>query len=146
MHNPAFSRIYVGIAGGDIVRTRRDSTDTWQGKLRTLGIGIAVALVTGAVCLVLAALLMTFLDMSPTAVTVLSVIAAAVSAFVGGFTAARVAGHGGWLAGLLVGGVLFAVILITGLILYRNIRIGFLFVKLAVLLLGGMAGGMVGVK
>ena len=128
------------------MRTRRDNTDTWQGKLRTLGIGIAVALVTGAVCLVLAALLMTFLDISPTAVTVLSVIAAAVSAFVGGFTAARVAGHNGWLAGLLVGGVLLAVILITGLILYRNIRIGFLFVKLAVLLLGGMAGGMVGVK
>ena len=128
------------------MRTRRDNTDTWQGKLRTLGIGIAVALVTGAVCLVLAALLMTFLDISPTAVTVLSVIAAAVSAFVGGFTTARVAGHNGWLAGLLVGGVLLAVILITGLILYRNIRIGFLFVKLAVLLLGGMAGGMVGVK
>ena len=90
--------------------------------------------------------MMTFMDISPLAVTVLAVIAAVVSAFVGGFTAARVAGRDGWLTGLLVGGVLLAVILITGLVLYRNIRVGFLFVKLAALLLGGMAGGMVGVK
>ena len=128
------------------MRTRKDNIGGWQGRLRALGIGIAVALVAGAVCLVLAALFMTFVDMPPVAVTALSVIAAVVSAFVGGFTAARVTGRDGWLAGLLVGGVLLAVILITGLVLYRNIRIGFLFVKLAALLLGGMAGGMVGVK
>lgn len=128
------------------MRVRRDVADGWQRRLRSLGIGTAVAVVTGAVCLVLAALVMTFFDVPPMAVTVLSIIAAGVSAFVGGFTAARVAGRGGWLAGLLVGCVLLAVLLITGLILYRNVRIGFLFVKLAVLLLGGMAGGMVGVK
>ena len=128
------------------MRTRRDTAEGWRGKLRSVSIGTAVALVAGAVCLLLAALLMTFMDISPLAVTVLAVIAAVVSAFVGGFTAARVAGRDGWLTGLLVGGVLLAVILITGLVLYRNIRVGFLFVKLAALLLGGMAGGMVGVK
>ncbi len=128
------------------MRTRRDYADGWRGKLRSLCIGAAVAVVTGAVCLVLAALLMTFVDMSPTAVTVLAVIAAAISAFVGGFTAARVAGRNGWLTGLLVGSIVFAVILVLGFILHRNIRIGFLFVKLAALLFGGMAGGIVGVK
>ncbi len=128
------------------MRTRRENADGWQGKLRSLGVGIAVALVTGTVCLILAALLMTFLDLPPVAVTVLSVVAATVSAFVGGFTAARVFGKNGWLTGLLVGGILLVIILITGLFLYRDIRIGFLFVKLTALLLGGMAGGMVGVK
>jgi len=128
------------------MRTRKRVADGVWGKLRPLGIGLAVALITGAVCLVLTALLMTFVDMSETVQTILSVVSVAVAAFVGGFTAARTAGKDGWLQGLLVGAVLLIVLLITGLFLYRDIRIGFLFIKLAALLLCGMAGGMVGIK
>lgn len=128
------------------MRKRRDNADGWRGKLRALGIGSAVALVAGAVCFMLAAFVMTLLDIPFGMVTVIAVVGTTIAAFVGGFTAARVAGRSGWLVGLLVGCVIFAVILIAGLALYRNIRIGFLFVKLAALLLGGMAGGMIGVK
>ena len=126
--------------------TRRESADGWRRCFRAIGIGTTVAVVTGIVCFVLASLLMTFLDIPPVAVTVSAIIVAAISAFVGGFTAARVAGKNGWLMGILVGAVLLAVILIMGILLYRSIRLGFFFVKLAALLLGGMTGGMVGVK
>lgn len=128
------------------MRTRKRTTDGVWGKLRPVVIGVAVTVLAGAVCFMLTALLMTFVDISPTVQTVLSVFAVAVASFVGGFTAARIAGKDGWLQGLLVGAVLFVLLLITGLLLYRDIRIGFLFVKLAALLLCGMAGGMVGIR
>lgn len=114
--------------------------------LRPLLIGALVAVAAGAVCMAAAAGLMTALDIPASVVTVLSVLSASVGAFFGGLVAAKISGTQGWLCGLLCGTFLFLCILLAGLLLHRGIDVGFLFIKLPILLVGGMLGGMVGVS
>ncbi len=115
-------------------------------RIKPLLMGALIAVLIGAVCLTLSALLMTFLDVSQGMVTALSVLSAAIGAFVGGICAARLSGFCGWLMGAACGLFLFVLILVTGLLLHHSVNVGFLFIKLAVLLLGGMTGGMIGVN
>lgn len=114
--------------------------------IRPLLLGTVIGTVCTAVCLVLAALLMTLTDIPQTVVTILSVIAGALGAFAGGWSAGRMTEHRGLVVGAISGFLMFFIVLIVGIILHRSIQIGFLFVKLAALLLSGMTGGVVGVN
>ena len=128
------------------MRARREEKTGWRAKVRPLLIGILGAVVFGAACFLLVAMLMTFADLSSFAVTALAVVAAAIGAFVGGLFAAKSAGEQGWLMGLLCGASLLIPIVVLGAILHHHVQIGFLFIKLFTLLLSGMAGGVVGVN
>jgi putative membrane protein (TIGR04086 family) len=128
------------------MRTHSENQAGIGAYIRPLLIGTVIGIVCMAVCLVLAALLMTLTDIPQTAVTVLSVIAGVVGAFAGGWSAGRIAEQRGLIVGAFCGLLLFFTVLILGIILHRSIQIGFLFVKLAVLLLAGMTGGVVGVN
>lgn len=114
--------------------------------LKPISIGAVIAVMIGALCMVLSAVLMTALDIPHAALSVLAVVSVAVGAFFGGLVAARLSGSQGWLTGLLCGLFLFACVLLAGLLLHRGIDVGFLFIKLPVLLVSGMAGGMMGVN
>lgn len=128
------------------MRAQRDTEMGWRAKVRPLLIGILWAVLSGTVCLLLIAMLMTFADLPPAAVTALAVLSAVVGSFVGGLFAAKSAGEQGGLMGLFCGIALFLPILLVGILLHRDVRVVFLFVKLFTLLLGGMAGGVVGVN
>ncbi len=114
--------------------------------IRAIGIGVLVGWIALVICLLLIAVLMTFVDVSQSAVTALSVIAGAVAAFAGGWSAGRVSEKRGLLMGAVCGLLLFLMVCIVGLILHRSMQIGFLFIKLAAFLFAGMAGGVVGVN
>ncbi len=114
--------------------------------LKPISIGAVIAVMAGALCMLLSAVLMTAMDIPHAALSVLAVVSAAVGAFLGGLVAARLSGSQGWLAGLLCGLFLFACVLLAGLLLHRGIDVGFLFIKLPVLLVSGMVGGMIGVN
>lgn len=128
------------------MKMRNTTAPQPKAYIKPLVWGAVSALLTGAAGLLLSALLMTFWDVPGSVITVLSVIAAALGAFVGGFVAARLSKSRGWLMGLLCGGFVFLLIFLTGLLVHGSADIGFLFVKSAVLPFGGMIGGMVGVN
>ena len=128
------------------MKARREGNPTWQDRIRPWLLGVLTAILVAGLSLLITALLMTFLDMPSFVSTVLSVLSAALGAFVGGLMAARLSGKQGFFMGLLVGLSLFLLVLITGLLIHRRVQIGFLFIKLAVLLVCGMAGGMIGVN
>lgn len=128
------------------MKARNDAAAGRRLCIKPLLIGMLLAVLIGTGCLLLSALLMTFLDISQGMTTALSVISAALGAFLGGMCAAKLSGSGGWLMGAFCGVALFMLVLLTGLTMHRSIDIGFLFVKLAALLLSGMTGGMIGVN
>lgn len=128
------------------MKAHGEVTTGWRGKTRPLMLGVILAVLSGGLCLLLTAVLMTFVDISPAVQTLLSVLSAAAGAFFGGMLAARIAQAQGWLMGLLCGLALFVPVLIAGLLIHHSVQIGFLFIKLAVLLVCGMAGGMIGVN
>lgn len=128
------------------MKARNDTASGRRFRIMPLLIGGLAALLISTVFLLLSALLMTFLDLSQGMVTALSVVSAVFGAFVGGLLAARLSGSGGWLMGVLCGLFLFVLILPVGFLLHHSIDVGFLFIKLAALLFGGMTGGMIGVN
>ena len=106
-------------------------------------------LIGGAVCialLALAAVVMTGVDIPKPVIIPLSLAIACVSAFIGGFSAAVIAGKTGWLVGILSGLLLFLLILVGGFVLLGEVRGSLVWIKLALLLAGGMIGGMIGVN
>lgn len=128
------------------MKARREESGGWRVWAVSQSVGVLTALTVGAVCLLLIALLMTFFDLPPEMETTLSVIAAVLGAFVGGLVAGRMSGKQGWLVGAVCGLAVWLILLVTGIVLHRGADIGFLFIKLAALLSGGMIGGMVGVN
>ncbi len=128
------------------MRARSQATAGWRGQTQPLLLGVITAVLSGGLCLLLTALLMTFLDLPMAAQTGMSVASAVIGAFLGGILSARAAQSRGWLMGLLCGLSLFVPVLVTGLLIHRSVQIGFLFIKLAVLLVCGMTGGMIGVN
>ncbi len=123
-----------------------DTTINRRLILLSVGIGVLAAAIGTVVAMLLSALLMTFMDVSPVVETALAVISAAIGAFGGGFLAARVHGKQGWLMGLVVGGLILVILLTVGLCLQNDPSVGLWTVKALVWLLCGMIGGVVGVK
>ena len=107
------------------------------------------ALVGGAVTallLVLMAVGMTVKDVPQALVAPLATAAAAIGAFVGGLTAARLAGRQGLLLGALCGLLLYALILLTELSNIGDMQAASVLIKWAILIACGAVGGIVGVN
>ncbi|MGI6265381.1 MAG: TIGR04086 family membrane protein [Acutalibacteraceae bacterium] len=128
------------------MKESKDNADKTARIIRALGIGtVAGTLVCLAGLLIMAAVL-TARDMPQSVVTPLAVIAAAFGALVGGFIAARVARGRGLLMGALTGALLYLLILLAGTIWFRDALGVGLLVKLAVLVVCGGVGGILGVN
>lgn len=106
-------------------------------------------LISGAVCIALLALMavvMTGVDVPKPAVTPIALACPCAGAFIGGFFAALVARKYGWLVGILSGLLLFLFILLGGFALSGEVRTLFALLKLVLLPVSGMLGGMLGVN
>lgn len=118
----------------------------WQDMLRALLVGLIGAVLSAVLCLFLTALLMTATALPSFAVTALSILSVAVGAFVGGFLSARLSRKNGWLMGLACGGILTAALLIAEWMIGDSVHIGMFLLKMAILAVGGMVGGVIGVN
>ena len=113
--------------------------------LRPILLGLCVGVVCCTLLLLLAAWGFRTVDVPLGAVTPVAVIAAALSALLGGFVAAKAAGCRGLLMGGGCGLTLFLLILLIGLI-RGNVEVGYAVIKLAALTLSGAIGGVLGVN
>lgn len=120
-----------------------------QGRLlsclaRPILVGLAVGVAAGAVLLLLAAAIMVWVQIPETFTVPIAFAAIAVSAAVGGFTAARMLRERGWLVGVAVGLLLFLVVTLAGV--GAPIHGSRLLLKLVLSVFGGALGGIAGVN
>ena len=114
--------------------------------VRSVAIGTAVGAVASVTILLVMAAVMAAGVFPSRADTLLATIAAVVGAFVGGLFAARAAGGKGLLYGAVVGLVLFLLTAVAGFSLIEDAVGKQMLLKLALMLVGGCAGGVVGVN
>lgn len=114
--------------------------------LRPLLVGTAVGTLGCMALLMLMALVIQKVDVPRSAVLPLAIAAAAVGAFLAGLVAAAMAKQKGLLLGIACGLTLFLLILLAGFARYAGVDGGNAAVKLAVLLLAGGIGGVLGVN
>ena len=113
--------------------------------LRPLLVGLCVGAVCCTLLLLAAACLLRSVDLPLGVAIPTAVVAAAISAFVGGFATARTAGSHGLLMGSACGVMLFLIILLCGLC-RGGVEGGYAAIKLAALTLAGAIGGVLGVN
>lgn len=115
--------------------------------VRPIGWGAVAGAVGCLLSLLLLAAVLTAQDVPQTAVSPMALIAAAIGGFVGGFTAARIAGQNGWLMGALAGLALFTLLLIAGgFTMLDNAGDSHLLLKLLIVLATAAVGGVVAVN
>lgn len=114
--------------------------------LRPVLVGVAVGLIACVGALMLMALVVQSVDVPRAAILPLAIAAAAIGAFLAGLTAAAVARQKGLLLGAVCGLTLWLLILLAGVARYTGVSGGNAVLKLAVLLLCGGIGGVLGVN
>lgn len=114
--------------------------------VRPLLVGLCVGVISCTLLLLLMALAIGSVDIPRRLVLPLAIAAGAVAAFLAGLVAARLSGKNGLLLGLTCGLLLFLLILIAGFVRYTGVDTGVSAVKLAVLLVAGGVGGVLGVN
>lgn len=125
----------------------RDRTPSFSRQwLRPLLVGTAIGVIVCVAALLLMAALVRTVDVPRAAVLPLAIAAAAAGAFAGGLAAAAAAGQRGLAVGALCGLVLYLLILLAGFIRYSGVSGGTAVLKLAVLIVAGGLGGVLGVN
>lgn len=125
----------------------RDRTPSFARQwLRPLLVGTAIGVIVCVAALLLMAALVRTVDVPRAAVLPLAIAAAAAGAFAGGLAAAAAAGQRGLAVGALCGLVLYLLILLAGFIHYSGVSGGTAVLKLAVLIVAGGLGGVLGVN
>ena len=114
--------------------------------IRSVLIGTLIGGVLCIAFLALMAVIMTGVDIPKPVITPLALACGCLGAFSGGLSGALVAGRHGWLVGALCGLVLFLLILIAGISSFEELNGALSALKLALLLVGGTLGGMLGVN
>lgn len=124
-----------------------DRTQSFFGRwLRPLLVGAAVGILCCILLLMLMAAAVQTVDVPRGAAVPLAIAAAAVAAFAAGLTAALLAKQRGLLLGAVSGLVLFLLILLAGFIRFTAVDAGTALLKLAVLVVTGALGGVLGVN
>lgn len=127
------------------MRARREEVFSARRWIQTVAIGLGVGVLISAVALLLAAILMTWVDLPQAAVSPISVAALGLGSLVAGLVAARRFGKNGLLIGAVCGLGLFLITWIAGLLSFGSVQLGFALFKLAVSVLCGAIGGVLGV-
>lgn len=109
-------------------------------------IGAAVGVLVCLVVLLITAAVMTAVVLPMSVVTPLTLAAAALGAFVGGLSAARLSRERGLLYGALSGLLLFLLMVTAGLIVVPDVHGALLPLKAALTIAGGALGGIIGVN
>lgn len=128
------------------MRARNSSPSFFDTRIRPVLVGVGVGALGCMGLLMLMALIIQSVDVPRSAVLPLSIAAAAGGAFIAGLVSAAMAGRRGLLVGVVCGLVLFLLILAAGIARYADVSGGAAAVKLAVLVLCGGIGGVLGVN
>ena len=128
------------------MRSRKEEPVWLSQWAKPLAIGTVAGIMTCCISMFLLAALLLTQDAPHNFVSPLALVALVAGCFVGGIVTARCAGQNSWLMGLLCGSGLFLLVLLTsGFALFRNTDAQPL-LKLAVMLVSAVAGGMVGIN
>ncbi len=117
-----------------------------KGILYPILLGALIGSVGCLAVLLLLAIVAAGMDIPPVAVVPLATIGAAVGAFLGGLTSAKIAGRNGWLVGVITAGILFVMSMLAGGGLFSQMNMGFVGIKLLVMIACGMTGGILAVN
>lgn len=128
------------------MRAHDRSPSLFRCWLRPALVGVAVGIIGCIGLLMLMALIVQSVDVPRAAILPLAITAAAIGAFLAGLTAAAIAKQNGLLLGAVCGLVLFLLILLAGVARYAGVNGGNAVLKLAILLLCGSIGGVLGVN
>ncbi len=121
------------------------SSEEGRGKKGILR-GIIVAVLATAFLMVIMAFVMVALDFNNTALSIIAVCILWIACFLGGLICSKANKKNGLQNGLIIGGVLGAVLVFVG-ILTNDAAIGIIaVVKIIACIIGGGAGGIVGVQ
>ncbi len=108
-------------------------------------IGAAVSVGVLLLALLIAAALMVFFNISVKYASPIASVCAAIGTFTGAYFSARKNGEKGLINGLLIAGVIFVIVTIVSAFLNDKIT-AISFIHLAVILLSGCIGGIMGVN
>ncbi len=128
------------------MRAKKKPASFFDTRLRPLLIGVGVGLLVCFGLLMLMAMLVETVDVPRAAILPLAIAAAAGGAFVAGLVAAALAKQQGLLVGVTCGLVLFLLILVAGFARFAGVDGSQTAIKLAVLVLAGGIGGVLGVN
>ncbi len=128
------------------MNAQRKTPSFFDSRLRPLLVGVGVGLLVCFGLLMLAAMLIERVDIPSSAVFPLAVAAAGSGAFIAGLLAAAMAKQHGLVFGALCGLILFLLILLAGFVRYAGVDGGHTAIKLAVLIVAGSVGGILGVN
>ncbi len=127
------------------MRARKDDAHSVRRWIQTIAIGVGIGILVSALLLLIAAVLMTVIDWPDSAVSPVSVAALGIGALSAGWIAARRTGKNGLVLGSVSGLVILLITLIAGLLSFGTVQSGFALFKLAVSVLCGAIGGVLGV-
>ncbi len=128
------------------MNAQRKAPSFFDTRVRPLLVGLGVGLLVSFGLLVLAAAVVTAVDIPRSAVFPLAVAAVTAGAFVGGLITAALARRYGLLNGALCGLLLFLLIMLAGIARYAGVDGSRAAVKLAALVVAGSIGGVLGVN
>ncbi len=128
------------------MKAQRKTPSFFQSRIQPVLVGIGVGLLACIGILMLMAMLVESVDVPRSAILPLAITAAAVGAFVAGLVSAAMAKRNGLLMGAACGLGLFVLILLAGFARYAGVSGGHAMLKLAVLVLTGGVGGILGVN
>ncbi len=128
------------------MRSRQQESSAIYRVVRPLLWGVLVGVVSCLLVLLLMAAVLAAGDIARSAITPLAVSAAVFAALVGGFLTARLRGENGWLFGAACGLILYVLVMLTGLVMTHQLKGGYAFLKLALMVLAGAVGGVLGVN
>ncbi len=115
------------------------------GLLGSAAVGAVVGSIATFAVLAVMALIMSFVDLPESAPSVLSTIALALGAIVGGYAAAKRSGRRGLAVGLLAGGMMFLVFAVAALAGGSEVS-AILIVRLAIVRAASAIGGVAGIN
>ncbi len=113
--------------------------------IRPLLVGLCVGVIACTLLLMLSAAVIGTVDVPQQVVFPLSMVAAGVATLLAGLVTARLAGKNGLLMGLLCGLLLFLLIMVAGFLRFSDAGFTSWATKLAILLVAGGLGGVLGV-
>lgn len=128
------------------MKTRKEESALLMGFVRPTLIGVIVGGLCCLLVLLILAALLSAQNIPQVAVVPLASLATAAGALAGGFTAAKISGKNGWLIGGVTALLLFLLTMVSGFGLFGQLDGGFILIKLAVMLVCGMIGGILAVN
>lgn len=109
--------------------------------------GVLRGVIATTILLIIYSIVMNFVDVTPKVTSMVYMVTTCLSIAFGGIYSAKTHGEKGWLAGLLVGAVYVAILIIVTALVNRGVSVSlFVLIQVMVSLAVGTLSGMLGVN